>query len=203
LFQPFVQGDASMTRAQGGTGLGLSIVRRLARLMDGDAGVVSTPGQGCMFWATVRLDRGSEDVMELPAEDPLLVLRRDHAGTPILVADDNPVNLEVALALLERAGLRPAAAEDGQQCLAMARLQRYGLILMDIQMPEMDGVQAALAIRQLPGMSDLPVVAMTASLMEAERTACLAAGIDGFLIKPVEPAVLYAKVLKWLTRTHS
>ena len=198
LFQPFFQADQSTTRSQGGTGLGLTISRRLARLMDGDAGLSSTLGEGSTFWATVRLDRALSTEPQAPQEEALAILLREFPGARVLVVDDNPVNREVATALLEVAGLAVEAVESGEACVALVSTQHYGLVLMDIQMPGMSGMEATQAIRRLPGQADLPIVAMTASAFEDERVACLAAGMNGHLIKPVEPAVLYAKVLKWL-----
>ena len=199
LFQPFVQADATSTRAHGGTGLGLTICRRLARLMDGEVGVVSALGQGSTFWAEVRLDRGTATLPTVSAQDPLVVLRREFSGTAVLLADDNPVNREVAQALLEAAGLSVSAVEDGEQCVALARDGRHDLILMDIRMPGMDGIEATRAIRRLPGLADLPIIGLSASAFDEERGAALAAGMNGLLLKPVEPAVFYAKLLKWLT----
>jgi PAS domain S-box-containing protein len=202
LFEPFVQGDNATTRAGGGTGLGLTICRRIARQMHGEAGVTSAPGQGSTFWARLRFDHAA-----LPAsapssalvEDPAQVLRREFTAASILLVDDNPVNREVALALLESVGLAVTATADGRECVELARTRLFDMVLMDLQMPGMDGIQATREIRQLPGWADVPIVAMTASVYEEERQACLAAGMNGYLVKPVEASVLYAKVLKWLT----
>jgi PAS domain S-box-containing protein len=202
LFQPFVQGDSSATRVHGGTGLGLSISKRLAQLMDGTVGVVSEVGVGSTFWATVRLERGSAAASASQGEDPLLVLRRDHAGTAVLVVDDNPVNREVTAAMLESANLKVDLAVDGRECLDLAAAGEYAMILMDVQMPEMNGIEATVALRQRMDSAALPIIAMTASAFEDERAACMAAGMNGVLLKPAEPTVLYAKVLKWLSRRH-
>lgn len=203
LFQPFVQTDASLTRVHGGLGLGLSIVRRLARLMEGDAGVRSEPGFGSTFWATVRLERGHDPRSDLKVEDPLLALRRDHAGTHVLLVDDNPVNREVTSTLLASAELRVTTAANGPQCLELLRDQAFALVLMDVQMPGLTGIETTRAIRAVPGLSGIPIVAMTSSIAETDRQACLAAGMNGILLKPVEASVLYAKVLKWLRRGRS
>ncbi len=203
LFQPFVQADNSATRSHSGTGLGLTISKRIAQLMDGAVGVASVEGRGSTFWATVRLERGGAAVSKALAEDPLQVLRREHAGTPVLVVDDNPVNREVAAALLESAGLKVDTAEDGRECVQRAAAGTYALILMDVQMPEMSGIEATVAIRHRFGSTELPIIAMTASVFEEERAACMAAGMNGTLVKPVEPSVLYAKVLKWSLRRRT
>jgi CheY-like chemotaxis protein len=203
LFQPFAQADTTSSRPHGGTGLGLSISKRIAQLMDGGVGVVSEEGRGSTFWAEVRLDRGGEALSPSPIEDPLLVLQRDHAGAAVLVADDNPVNCEVTAALLESAGMKVDLAEDGRECVRRAAGGRYAMILMDVQMPRMNGIEATRAIRQRLGCTELPIIAMTACAFEEERAACMAAGMDGVLLKPAEPTVLYAKVLKWLSRRRT
>jgi CheY-like chemotaxis protein len=121
----------------------------------------------------------------------------------VLVADDNPVNCEVTAALLESAGMKVDLAEDGRECVRRAADGRYAMILMDVQMPRMNGIEATRAIRQRLGSTELPIIAMTACAFEEERAACMAAGMDGVLLKPVEPTVLYAKVLKWLSRRRA
>ncbi len=201
LFHAFTQVDNSNTRKYGGTGLGLVIAQRIARLMGGDVGVMSELGRGSTFWATVRLRHA---VIEPPSEskpqgEPALdTLRRDFQRTRILLVEDEPINREVVLYLLEDAYLAVDVAVNGEEALRMARGGDYTIILMDIQMPVMDGIDATRAIRQLPGLSSVPILALTANAFDEDRERCLAAGMNDHIGKPVEAEVLRATVLHWL-----
>ncbi|WP_298232687.1 response regulator [uncultured Azohydromonas sp.] len=199
LFEAFEQADRSTTRQHGGTGLGLAITRRVAALMGGEAGADSTPGRGSLFWFTAWLGRGEPVQAAGPAGvQAETELRRRHAGARVLLAEDNAINREVALELLHGVGLVVDVAQDGEAALAQLRREPYALVLMDVQMPVMDGLEATRALRAQPALAALPVIAMTANAFEEDRAECLAAGMSDFIGKPVNPQALYAVLLKWL-----
>jgi PAS domain S-box-containing protein len=207
LFEAFEQADASTTRQAGGTGLGLAITRRLAAMMGGEAGATSRPGTGSTFWFTARLRRALP--MMTGDGPPGLdnnksaehALRRRHTGTRVLLAEDNVINAEVALALLENVGLVVDLAEDGATAVDMALARDYRLVLMDMQMPRLDGLDASRALRLRHSSSAMPIIAMTANAFAEDKARCQAAGMDDFVSKPVDPQALYRMLLHWLDRS--
>jgi hypothetical protein len=203
LFGAFEQADNSTTRKYGGTGLGLAITQKLARLMGGDAGAFGLPGQGSTFWLTVRLKRGMENESAgepESAEGAGVALRRNYPGSRILLVEDEPINQEIAQAMLDDVGLLVDVADDGVEALNMLAREDYDLILMDMQMPRMDGLTATREIRRMPQGGTIPILAMTANAFAEDKARCLEVGMNDFITKPVDPGRLYAMVLKWLSR---
>jgi signal transduction histidine kinase/ABC-type amino acid transport substrate-binding protein len=218
LFTAFEQADGSMTRKYGGTGLGLAISKRLVELMGGKVGVVSSLGQGSKFWFTVRLGKTVVDniarfsgaataapfvapvsVQESPEER----LKAGFTGRRILVAEDEPVSQEVSRWLLENVGLSVDLAENGVTAVELAGQAQapYALILMDMQMPKLNGLEATQMIRALPGYAATPIIAMTANAFDEDRKVCLEAGMNDHIGKPIEAKLLYETVFKWLSRS--
>jgi CheY-like chemotaxis protein len=186
LFRPFSQGDASTTRRFGGTGLGLSISKRLVELMGGTIGVTSTPGAGSTFWFELTLRRTAE----IPAQAVPAITEQGPrlTGLRVLAVDDVRMNLFMLQRALQLEGATVTLAADGQQALDTlhASPQAFDVVLMDIQMPVMDGLTATRTIRQDPALAQLPVIALTAGVLGEERAAAQAAGMTGFLAKPLD-----------------
>ena len=202
LFRSFQQADSSTTRKYGGSGLGLAISRRLAELMGGAVGVESRPGAGSVFWFTARfgLGRGGDGRFRArvragdDALQPVEVLR----GARVLLVEDNVINQEVAAEFLHALGLEVELADNGATAIQMARQHRYDVVLMDMQMPVLDGLDATREIRKLPGLDRLPILAMTANAMAGDRARCLAAGMNDHIAKPIDPGELASRLLRWV-----
>ena len=194
IFHAFTQADGSITRQFGGTGLGLSIASRLVEKMGGRVWLESAVGRGSTFHFTVRLqaDRTPAPVLTIDsdagAEPPAVCPSPPERALTVLVAEDNPVNQQLILRLLEKLGHRAMVAHNGQEAVEAFSLQRFDVILMDVQMPELDGCQATAAIRDLErasGAPPTPIIALTARAMKGDRESCLAAGMNGYLTKPI------------------
>jgi two-component system, sensor histidine kinase and response regulator len=211
LFNAFEQADSSTTRRFGGTGLGLALTRHFAQLMGGEADVSSVPGQGSTFWFSARLARGAppgDTVVPAPsqltattgavANDLHAVPASDAGRARVLLVEDNRFNQEVASAVLKRAGLWVELAIDGQQAVRMAEAGRFDLVLMDLQMPVMDGFEATRQLRKLPAYAETPILALTANAFGETRSACLAAGMNDHVAKPVSPQRLCEILTQWL-----
>ncbi len=195
LFQNFVQADATITRRFGGTGLGLAICQNLVRLMNGDIGVDSEAGKGSTFWFVIRLPVADEAGQSSAAPAPVRISR----SLSLLLAEDNPVNQKVATLILERGGHKVTAVVNGAEALKAVQAAPFDLVLMDMQMPEMDGLEATRRIRALPPpVGRLPILALTANALAAEFERCISAGMDGFVTKPFQIELLFSEMARVL-----
>src|SRR5574343_262543 len=201
IFDAFEQADNRSNRKYQGTGLGLAITKRIAELMGGETGVTSAPGRGSSFWLTCRLDK-AQRTQPKPApigNEADEILTQDYQGRQILVVDDEPINREVVGYILEEFGLNVDMAEDGKDAISKIGHKPYDIVLMDMQMPEMDGIEATKALRALPDLSNLVIIAMTANAFDDDRISCLAAGMNDYIAKPFKPETLFEKLVQWLS----
>jgi CheY-like chemotaxis protein len=216
LFKPFSQLESSPSRSYAGTGVGLAIVKDLVQLMNGEVGVRSQAGAGSTFWFTARLARQSAGATSIraalpgtptpvstkPVLQPLAdsSARERRAQQRILIVEDNPVNQKMASIVLKKAGWPHEVVEDGGRAVELTRAARFDLILMDCQMPGMDGFEATRRIRNGDGRTprSVPIIALTANALEADREACQSAGMDDFVAKPFKATELVRLIDHWI-----
>jgi len=219
LFDPFERLSHIDGSVQG-TGIGLTVTKKLVEAMSGTIGVECVLGEGSTFWIELPRATKSEQQDNLASdtaesketkdkqladtaqpEDLEALLRSQYAGRRILVAEDNEINVKLAELVLTDVSLEVDVAENGRVAVDKAGANHYDLILMDVQMPEMDGLEATRVIRSIEGKADLPILAMTASAFEKDRQACMEAGMNDFISKPFDRTDLFSKIIKWLSKS--
>ncbi len=198
LFNAFTQADTSTTRKYGGTGLGLAISKKLVNMMHGEIWCESQQGKGSEFIFTAEFAIDS-DIKEI--EDKAAPVKADLQGVrPILLAEDNEINQLIAMELLTMEGYKVDIANNGEEAVRMLKAGDYELILMDIQMPVLDGISAAKQIRKTEGYKDIPIIAMTAHAMSGDREKSLEAGMNDHITKPIQPEILFETLQKWIRK---
>lgn len=208
LFQPFTQADGSTTRKYGGTGLGLSISKRLVELMGGDIGVESWEGEGSLFYFSIPLDLSSHqdtqvsNQMEETIRYPTLSEEKGLLSRRVMLVEDNLANQRLGMLLLHKLGYQVSLAIDGQQAVEAAKTENYDIILMDCQMPGMDGFEATAIIREMEKRNGrhIPIIAMTANALQEDREKCIAVGMDDYMSKPINPRLLSKILERWLSK---
>ena len=199
IFEAFQQADTSTTRRYGGTGLGLSISKQLIELMGGQIGADGRPGRGSVFWCIISLPEAEAPLPERPRPSMTMAAPDPSVDRRVLVVEDNPVNRKVVCRMLERMNLTVDCAEDGEVALSMWEPQRYQLVLMDVQMPRLDGFDTTRTIRRRETTNlRTPIIALTANAMPGDRERCLASGMDDYLSKPVVFRDLKRVVAEWI-----
>jgi CheY-like chemotaxis protein len=201
IFEPFTQADASTTRRYGGTGLGLAIAKELTELMGGTIGAESEPGRGSKFWFELQLPAASDALVVPTARKHRMPATLVANAPTILVAEDSPVNQLVARRLLERCGFHAHVVADGREALDALTIRHYDAVLMDCQMPELDGYDATRELRRREGTNrHTPVIALTAHTVAGDRERCIQAGMDDYLSKPVDAEVLADALNGWINK---
>ncbi len=204
LFKAFQQADVSSSRKYGGTGLGLAISRQLVELMQGEIGVYSQVDAGSTFWFALPLKihqpalAPSASAPTMPVAELIAHARQKLSGCCVLLAEDTPLNQQVAMELLQSVGIEVVIANDGKEALAQLQQRSFDCVLMDVQMPGMDGLEATRVIRANPALASHIIIAMTANASAQDRSQCLASGMQDFISKPIKPALLYSTLSKWM-----
>jgi CheY-like chemotaxis protein len=193
LFRPFSQLDSSTNRRAGGSGLGLAICSRLVGLMGGSIHVESNPGHGSYFWFDIPLESVAGPHARMAA---IIAPLRGGAPRRVLLAEDHPMNQIIISSILEAAGHRVHIVDDGEAAVSVAETGVFDIILMDMRMPNMDGIEATRHIRASPGIRQVPIVALTANAARTDIDICLAAGMDDFLAKPIDADLLLATIAR-------
>lgn len=197
LFEPFVQADGSITRKFGGTGLGLAISKQLTEMMGGTISVQSQVGKGSIFHFTAWFTRSDDAISPNDPFEAVSDVREIH-GARVLLADDNTINQQVAREFLEKSGVIVTIVSNGEEAYKLLEQEDFDLVLMDLQMPVMDGLTATRHIRSTARCANVPIIAMTAAAMGQDKQSCLDAGMNGHLAKPIDPEKLRETLLRWI-----